>query len=412
MIPTDSRYQIEKNKILIFGAGRIGRSFIGQLFARGGYSVVFVDIDLPTVNILNERGSYRIVLKGDTDSEIVVNNVKAIFAGDRDKVREAVSTASIISFSVGKNAVEKVIPLVAEGLKLRRERFGDEPVDIIIAENMISGAEFIRQRLIETLPADYPVDEMVGLVETSIGKMVPIMTKAELAIDPVLVYAEPYNTLILDSKGFRRPVPPIPGLAPKENIKAWVDRKAFIHNLGHATAAYYGFFHHPGAVYISEVLDDRSVLDFTRDVMKESADVLYAAYPSDFSISDLDDHIDDLLFRFRNRALRDTLYRVGHDLGRKLASDDRFMGAVHLAGKYSKPSEKILTAMSYGLFFSARDDEGNFFGPDIKLLDSLDEGFKEVLINKLDFDPAEDIGPLSFLEKMYNELKRLKPVYQ
>lgn len=412
MIPTDNRYQIENNKILIFGAGRIGRSFIGQLFSRGGYSVVFIDIDLPVINLLNERGSYRIVTKGEKDTEIVITNVKAIFAGDSDKVREAVSTASIISFSVGKNAVEKVIPLVASGLKLRRERFGDEPVDIIIAENMISGAEFVRQKLIESLPSDYPVDELVGLVETSIGKMVPIMTKAELAIDPVLVYAEAYNTLILDRKGFRRPVPPIPGLAPKENIKAWVDRKAFIHNLGHATAAYYGFFNHPEAVYISEVLDDGKVLDFTREVMKESADVLYEAYPSDFSGKDLDYHIDDLLLRFRNRALRDTLYRVGHDLGRKLASDDRFMGAVHLARKYSKPSEKILAAMSYGFFFRSKDDEGNLFNSDIQLIDSLRNDFKGVIINQLGFDSVEDVDSISFLEKMYNELKRLKPVSQ
>ena len=31
--------------ILIFGAGKIGRSFIGQLFGKAGYEVVFVDMD-------------------------------------------------------------------------------------------------------------------------------------------------------------------------------------------------------------------------------------------------------------------------------------------------------------------------------------------------------------------------------
>lgn len=33
------------NKIVIFGAGSIGRSLIAQLFARAGYEIVFVDID-------------------------------------------------------------------------------------------------------------------------------------------------------------------------------------------------------------------------------------------------------------------------------------------------------------------------------------------------------------------------------
>ena len=106
---------------------------------------------------------------------------------------------------------------------------------------MISAADFVREQLIKNLPSSFPVESMVGLIETSIGKMVPIMPLAELEKDPLVVFAEPYNTLILDGKGFKSPIPEIKGLAPKSNIKAWVDRKAFIHNLGHATAAYYGY---------------------------------------------------------------------------------------------------------------------------------------------------------------------------
>jgi mannitol-1-phosphate 5-dehydrogenase len=44
------------------------------------------------------------------------------------------------------------------------------------------------------------LDEYVGLIETSIGKMVPIMPEKELERDPLMVYAEPYNTLIVDRK--------------------------------------------------------------------------------------------------------------------------------------------------------------------------------------------------------------------
>jgi len=157
------------------------------------------------------------------------------------------------------------------------------------------------------------------------------MTLAELEKNPLMVYAEPYNTLILDRKGFKSPIPDIKGLAPKDNIKAWVDCKAFIHNLGHATAAYYGFYKHPDAVYIYEILDDFDVFQFTREVMIQSALTLHVAYSDDFTIYDLEEHIDDLLMRFQNKALQDTIYRVGHDLTRKLRSDDRFMGAIHLA---------------------------------------------------------------------------------
>ena len=396
-----SKFPVDVRKIVIFGAGKIGRSFIGQLFGRGGYNVVFVDVDPVIVARLNSQGNYRVIIKGEKDEEIIIQNVQAIFTSDSQKVIEAVSTAGILAVSVGKNALEKVIPVIAAGLKIRYSQNPAFPLDIIIAENMRDAGDFMKEQLIKDLPLDYPVEKLVGLVETSIGKMVPIMTLADLEKDPLMVYAEPYNTLILDGKGFKSSIPEIKGLAPENNIKAWVDRKAFIHNLGHATAAYYGYSRYPDAVYMYEVLDYPEVLQFTRNVMLQSADILKAAYPDDFTDADLVDHIDDLICRFRNKALRDTVFRVGQDLPRKLNSDDRFMGAIHLAMQYRMPYDMILKAMSYGLCFRAKDEEGNLFQSDIVFLDALSKDFESTLIRDLVLDPKADHFIIKELKKLY-----------
>lgn len=404
MNPTKYRYPVDTGKIVIFGAGKIGRSFIGQLFGQGGYKVVFVDIDQDIIGRLNESGSYRIVIKGDTEEEIVIRNVEAISAGHTEMAAEVLSSAGIAAISVGKNAIEKVIPVIASGLKLRYARNPGFPLDIILAENMISAAEFVRDALIRNLPAGFPVDNYVGLIETSIGKMVPIMPLAELEKDPLVIFAEPYNTLILDAAGFKNPVPQVNGLAPKSNIKAWVDRKAFIHNLGHATAAYYGYYLYPEAVYMYEILDHSEVLEFTREVMLQSADILLKVYPADFTASDLEEHIDDLIIRFRNKALRDTIYRVGHDLTRKLGTDDRFMGAIHLAMQYNMPYEKIVKAMSFGFVFDARDESGNIYPPDLRFLDSVDNDFQGTLTGLSGLDPVNDLAVISKLKELYRSL--------
>ena len=399
-----SRYQVDVRKIVIFGAGKIGRSFIGQLFGRSGYNVVFIDVDPLIVARLNSQGSYRVIIKGEKDEEIIIQNVQAISAFDSKKVSQAVSTAGILAVSVGKNALEKVIPVIAAGLEIRKRQNPACPLDIIIAENMRDAGPYMKELLTENLSMDYPVEKLVGLVETSIGKMVPIMTLAESEKDPLMIYAEPYNTLIVDGKGFKSSIPDIKGLAPKDNIKAWVDRKAFIHNLGHAAAAYYGFYQHPDAVYMFEVLDDDEVFRFTRNVMLQSANILRSVYPDDFTSSDLDGHIDDLLHRFRNKALKDTIFRVGQYLIRKLSADDRFMGSIHLAMQYRMPYDMILKAMSFGLCFRAKDEEGNLFQSDIVFLDALSKEFESTMIRELVLDPKADYIILEELKKRYKLL--------
>ncbi|MGA2408403.1 MAG: hypothetical protein ABSF81_16875 [Bacteroidales bacterium] len=391
---------IESRKIVIFGAGKIGRSFIGQLFGCSGYKVVFIDTDPIIVADLNTRGSYSVIIKGENEEEIIVPDVQAISAFENQKVIETVSTAGIIAVSVGNSSLERIIPVIAAGLELRFNRNSDCPIDIIIAENMRAASDFFRERLTGILPPDYPLEKLVGLVETSIGKMVPIMTQADIDKDPLMIYAEPYNSLIVDGRGFKSPIPDVKGLAPKDNIKAWVDRKAFIHNLGHATAAYFGFDRHPESIYLFEVLDDTAVYEFTRNVMLQSAEILQVAYPEDFTMNDLEDHIDNLLLRFRNRALQDTIYRVGRDLTRKLGSDDRFMGAVHLANQVGMAYDMILRAMSYGFGFKAKDEDGNIFKPDFDFIESLSKEFEMTLIKYLGFD----LGANNFV---IGELKRL-----
>lgn len=404
MNPTGNRSHIDDHKIVIFGAGRIGRSFIGQLFGRSGYKLVFIDADPVLVERLNRETGYRIIIKAEKDEEIVVSNLEAINAFDKISVAEAVSSAGILAVSVGKNAIEKVIPVIAAGLKLRYLKDPGSPLDIILAENMRSAADFVRSELVKNLPPDFPVDSYVGLIETSIGKMVPIMPLAEMEKDPLVIFAEPYNTLILDAKGFKSPIPQVNGLAPKNNIKAWVDRKAFIHNLGHATAAYYGYYLYPEAVYMYEVLEHTGVKGFTREVMLQSADILRSAYPDDFSVKDLEDHIDDLIFRFRNKALRDTMFRVGQDLTRKLSADDRFMGAIHLAIQYQMPYDKIVKAMSFGFGFNAKDETGKNYQPDIKFLHSVENDFELTLTEMLGFDPVLDLPVIQKLKELYKSV--------
>ncbi|HPJ99686.1 MAG TPA: mannitol-1-phosphate 5-dehydrogenase, partial [Candidatus Hydrogenedentes bacterium] len=45
-------------RALQFGAGNIGRGFLGQLYYESGYAATFVDVLDDVVRALNERGEY------------------------------------------------------------------------------------------------------------------------------------------------------------------------------------------------------------------------------------------------------------------------------------------------------------------------------------------------------------------
>jgi mannitol-1-phosphate 5-dehydrogenase len=390
--------------IVIFGAGKIGRSFVGQLFSRSGYQVLFVDVDKRVIEELNRRKSYDVVIKAEKDEVISVTNVCGILASDLEPVAEAIARCSLMATCVGKNALPKIMPAIAKGIEKRYRENPGYPIDIILAENVRDACSLVKESLISLLPGGFPVDSYLGLVETSIGKMVPIMPREIENADPLVVYAEPYNTLIVDKNGFKNPIPLVSGLSPKKNIKAWVDRKAFIHNLGHAVAAYYGFYKYPGKRYLYEVLEDPDVKEYTKQVMHQSAVILEALYPGDFTMKDLEAHISDLLSRFRNKALKDTLYRVGQDRLRKLGPDDRFVGMIRLARKQGMNYEKILEAMTYAFYFKATDETGKRFSGDLLFDDILSRGVVVALQNVCGFDPQVDEDLIDEFVQYYNRL--------
>jgi mannitol-1-phosphate 5-dehydrogenase len=394
-----------KGKLVLFGAGKIGRSFIGQLFSQGGYEVVFIDVYKPVIDQLNLRHNYNVVIKGEVETVINIQNVRAVYAGEQQKVIQEIVSASIVAVSVGQNGLKSIIPLIAKGIIKRFECFEAQPLDIIIAENLRNAAEFMRAQFKKYLPSEYFFEQHVGLIETSIGKMVPIMLQKDMEEDILQVFAEPYNTLILDKRAFKNPIPDIEGLAPKQNMKAWVDRKLFIHNLGHASAVYLGYLAHPDATYLYEVLSDSQLLGDVRKTMLQAADILLAKYPGEFSVELLTGHIDDLLRRFQNKALGDTLFRIGCDLKRKLSSQDRLSGAIHLARELNLPYDLILKALVCGCHFHPRDEAGQRLSSDVEFDLIYAKGISEVLTSVCGFSLVSDPELIQEAISIDNSLK-------
>ena len=379
-------------KLLLFGAGKIGRSFIGQLFGKSGYEIIFADIDANIVALLNKASSYKVITVDNNhpekEDEYTVENVSALHLSEKEKIINSIVEADIIALSVGKRGLLGLSELIANGISKRYKIRKDQPVDIILAENVRNAAGLLREEL-KKYVTGVPMNEFVGLVETSIGKMVPIMTEEQLSLDPLTVVAESYNSLIVDALAFRNVIPEVDGLAPKKNMKAWVDRKIFIHNMGHATLAYHANFLNPELIYTWEALEIDELRDITRKTMIQSMNILMALYPDEFTKKQLTEHIDDLLDRFSNKALGDTIFRVGCDLSRKLNKDDRLMVPIIAGIQTGKDYSLILEAWVKGCFFKATDKRGKMTPEDEKFKINFAENPILILSDHCKFDREE-----------------------
>jgi mannitol-1-phosphate 5-dehydrogenase len=387
-------------KLVLFGAGKIGRSFMGQLFSLSGFEVVFIDINKHLIDELNRSGKYKVVIKSKQDEVLIIKNVRGLYADNEEAISNDIYDARILAVSVGIKGLPEIIPVLAKSLMRRYEKGNKSPVDIIIAENMRNAAAYFHDALSAILPASYPLNKMVGLVETSIGKMVPIMVKKDIDEDLLQVFAEPYNTLILDKKAFKNAIPEVRGLAPKENIKAWGDRKLFIHNLGHATVAYYGFSCNNSLVYLWQALEIPDIFHFARETMLHSANILVRIYPEEFSLDSLTTHIDDLLDRFSNKFLGDTIFRIGCDLHRKLSPDDRIVGAIRMAQRLNMPYDEFLKILVCACHFRAADENGKMLDRDIEFVRLYEKGIRNVLIKVCGFDEEYDKEMITLAEKI------------
>jgi mannitol-1-phosphate 5-dehydrogenase len=124
-----------------------------------------------------------------------------------------------------------------------------------------------------------------------------------------------------------------------------------MHNMSHATCAYLGYLR--DYQYIYESVADFDIKYVAYRALVQSANAV--AKENGVGIDDLLSHAENLLYRFTNKALEDTVARVGNDTKRKLSAVDRLPGAIKLATKLGLPTNYMVMGLAAGLHFD-RDD--------------------------------------------------------
>ncbi len=340
-------------KALHFGAGNIGRGFIGKLLADSNIQVIFADINDNVIDLLNAQKFYNVKIVGDTTNKIEkVIGVSGINSKDENAVVELFNQVDLITTAVGPNILKIISATIAKGLTARFNAGNTTPLNIIACENMVRGTTFLKEQIFAHLTPELQqqAELIVGFVDSAVDRIVPPVQGE--SNDPLLVTVEEFSEWIVDQTQFKGDIPNIIGMEKTDNLMAFVERKLFTLNTGHAVTAYYGKA--KGYKFVKESIEDNQVKTFVKSVMQESGAVLIKRYGFDPQTHAA--YIEKILQRFANPYLVDDVDRVGREPLRKLSYNDRLIKPLRGTLEYGLANNNLIQAVAVALEYHNDND--------------------------------------------------------
>ena len=290
-------------KAIQFGAGNIGRGFIGAVLEQAGYHVVFADVNEQVVARINSDRAYTVQIMDTVCEQMRITDISAMDSRSPELAAQ-IAGAELVTTAVGLTVLPRIAGAIAAGIAARRDAGVTEPLNVIACENGVRATTQLREAVLKHLDEaqrDW-CEQYVGFPDCSVDRIVPPV-KSENPIDVVVERFFEWN---VERAAFKGAVPEIPGMNPADNLIAYIERKLFTLNTGHAITAYLGRM--KGYMTICQSISDEHIHTIVKAAMRESGRGLVALYGFDRDAHFA--YIDKIIGRFRNPYLCDDVTRV------------------------------------------------------------------------------------------------------
>lgn len=340
-----------KKNAVHFGAGNIGRGFIGKLLADADIAVTFADVNEPLVDQLSHQQEYKVKVVGSECKMETVSHVTAVNSASEALIERIIKT-DLVTTAVGPTVLDIIAKTIAKGLSARFAAGNTQPLNIIACENMVRGTTHLKQQVYQFLTTEeqQQADSLVGFVDSAVDRIVPPLQAAN--DDPLEVTVESFSEWIVDEQQFKGEIPQIEGMEKTNNLMAFVERKLFTLNTGHCITAYLGCL--KGHRTIREAIEDPTIHAQVKQAMQESGEVLIRRYGFDRALHSA--YIEKTLSRFANPYLVDEVDRVGRQPLRKLGTNDRLIKPLLGTIEYGLPNSMLLKGIAAALKYRNSSD--------------------------------------------------------
>lgn len=335
-----------KDSVVIFGAGAVGRGFIARLVSASGITPVFVEADVQLARRLNKVDSYIVQITGAGKKECCVSGFKVLTTEQGGEISKALANCLFMATAVGGQNLETVARIVASELAdVSKRRY--KPLNILLCENWPDAEKLLAEALLKA-GCD---KESFACVRCSVERMV---RGGKNELDLIAESGQPFyvdRRTWIGKQG--EAVCDIEGLTFSDNIEAIYARKLYTSNAGGAALAYSGYL--SDCRFLYEALEIPEIRKSLTELLNVAKQCLIESFGLDGA--ELEQHLDELVNRrFPNRELADTVQRVARNPLRKLGSQERLAGLVHLLRRHDFPTEPVSRVIGSALHYRDQTD--------------------------------------------------------
>lgn len=334
-----------QRKVLIIGAGRIGKGYIGEEFEKNNWNVVFLDKDPKVIDNL-AKGSYQVRIANHTQVyDRTVSKYRQILTSEHHKEIDDFLSADIVMIPVYPEDLKDIFEYLIFDFNAMAKRKPDKQLDIVLLTNKV-----------------YLVKKIYRLLEKSTSSELSEWINKHIFIRDAIIRrstdAESNSALKLNSMDEAPLLVEAPLHIPSESI-LWVktmknvptlkEVKIYTINGPHATTAFFGKY--KNYTTIPDAQQDSDVSNLANEVLDET----YKVCAKEFNITFEDmDHLTKL--PSLKQEVPDSIKRVAYDPLRKLSNNDRLCGPIKLCEKYDLSHDGLDKAVALGLKYYDEDD--------------------------------------------------------
>lgn len=339
-------------KAVHFGAGNIGRGFIGEVLNKNQFSITYLDTNAELIEQLNHDQGYEIQYLADDIPKKWIDRVKAINSlTQMDQAIEALAEADLITTSVGANNLNKIATVLKAGLLANVTK--RKNINVLANENMINASSTLKKAVyqISNQAEQAILDQKVYFVDTAIDRQSLSKNQA----GKMIVVVEPYYEWVISKTQLAPDTPfELKTATFVDELTPFIERKLFIVNASHAAFAYVGALF--GYQTVQAAIQNPNIYHLVQAFLNENSRYFVQQYHQ--SAKELSLFIKQTLTRHSNPRLADPITRVGRSPIRKLSKTDRLVSPVLKLAALGLENEvgKKIIACAY-LYRDEKDEE-------------------------------------------------------